>query len=343
MAILDVNLNKIRENLKEIRKCIGRHKKINFVVKANAYGMGMTVAKLVEPYVNSFSVFNPNEGEILRNLKVKKPILCFMASTFDDIEKCILKNLQMSVFTENIAYQIVQASKKLNKKAYVHIKINSGMNRFGVKTHKKFKDIENILKSNGVQIEGVFTHFHSKDDINCQAQVDEFNKIIGKNCTYFKHITFNQFTHKFMKNFAGIRSGINIVGDNLNSAISLKGRVINIQKVNPSEFLGYDFKVNQEKPIKVGIIDVGYGDVSIKKLTNCGYVFAKGKKYDIIGNIAMDVMFIKIDNDIKLFDEVEVIGNKPYNNPFFIADKMGTISYEVLTSISQRVERNYIK
>lgn len=348
---LEINLNNIEYNVKTV---INKYNNFDYyfgVVKADCYGHGVIEATeyIIKGGVNYLTVATLEEALEIRKKYKNIPILCFGVINNNDISKAIDNNVTITISSKEYLDHI--DIKRLSK-ATIHIKINTGMNRLGITTKEEFNKVYNILTTNNINIEGIYSHIHSSDNIN--ATIKQFNlfEIITSDIDLSKikiiHIQASDaITNYKKKNYInGCRLGIimygftNDIDMNLKSTFKLYSNIIQINNLNINDTVGYNSKYIAKQREKIAVVAIGYADGIIRKNTN-SYVYINNKPYKIIGNICMDMLFIKIDDNIKLFDKVEII--KDNNHIKKIAKNLDTIPYEILCSISKRVPKIYIK
>ena len=348
MAELRVLGNEFEKNVKIMQSAIGKDKSLMYVAKANCYGLS---PKVIIPRVNCMlkrvAVATLDEAHHVAMYCDKMKILCLLPQSVREMEESIVNGYTITVSSLREMDQVIRLSKLKGMVAKVELKIESGMNRFGMSTGECVEDILNLARMNRVVVQGAYTHLLSTDSAMCDQQVVRFLSIVG-NANVPCHLTFNEYTanslNRLPSKFTGYRSGIMSLGGVSNSlglsqCFKLTGRILSINNVNTAECVGYDFGYIAKKPMRIAVVDCGYGDISIRKLANKGKVLVNGKFCDIIGNICMDVLFCDVSKvNCDVFDEVEIINEKELSI-VNIAKQLDTIPYDVLTSISSRVRR----
>ena len=230
----------------------------------------------------------------------------------------------------------------------VHIKVNSGMNRLGISNLDEVLEVINLLDGK-VLIEGIYSHIY---DASCKEkyldQLKLFESIvIGCNYSFsIIHIAASDALVNYTKPYFvnGCRLGIIMYGFNdkleLLSTFKVVSEVIQINTLNKGDVVGYNgIYTASNDGERIAVIPIGYADGIIRKNTG-RYVYINDRKYRIIGNICMDMLFVKVDEDVKLFDKVEILRDNEHIND--VSCHLETIPYEVMCSISRRVERVYI-
>ncbi len=369
---VEINLDIFENNLKIIRKHIGDSVKLLAVVKADAYGHGaVQLAKICEENeVDHFAVACLKEGVELRNAGIKKPILVLSYIDYDDIDKIIQYDLIPTVYDFEFPNILNQHLKSINKISKVHIKLDTGMTRLGFDASSvsdTIAEIEKINNLSNIEIDGIFTHFADSDneDLNyCQRQQEIFSFVLEK--LEDKGI---KIPLKHTCNSAGViacrdkhldmvRCGIILYGyypevhlkdilPGIKPFLSWKAKISQVREVLYDTTVGYGRTKKVSKGTKLAAISVGYADGYRRSLSNNFYVLINGKKAPVVGRVCMDQIIVDITgiSDVKKGDDVILIG-KSYENEITaddMANKTGTISYEILCDIAKRVERVYIR
>lgn len=356
---LFLDLAALEHNYNYLRSKIAPETKFMAVVKAFAYGSDMVaVAKKMEKLgVDYFAVAYVNEGILLRDAGIKTPILVLhpLASNFDGIiDYC----LEPSLYSNHILSQFIEAARAKKQVDYpVHIKFNTGLNRLGF----NLGDIDTIVdKLNGnkaVKVTSVFSHLAASEDPKEQefslAQIDGFKKLSN---AFIQKLGYAPMRH--MLNTSGIvnypeaqfemvRSGIGLYGygndaqidPQLQPIATLKTIISQIHEIGADESVGYNRAFKSNGPIKTATLPIGHAD-GIGRPYGKGRasVLIHGKMAPIIGNVCMDMIMVDVTGiDCNEGDEVVVFG--PQKSAESFASGAGTISYEILTAISQRVKR----
>ncbi len=343
---LEINLNNIKYNVDKLIKRYNNYKYFFGVVKADSYGHhDIEVAKtIIKSGINYLAVATLDEALELRKEIKDTPILCLGIIDSKYIDLCIKNNITVTISNVDYIKEL-----KENNNLKIHIKINTGMNRLGVKTKYDFNEIIKIAKMKNFIIEGIYTHIYNannKDDTNKQFKLfEEITKDINLNEIPIIHITASEATEYYPKKeyVNGCRLGISMYGlvdyknIDFKNTFSLYSEVIQINEVE-NETVGYNGAYTANGKERIAVIPIGYADGIIRKNTG-RYVYINNKKYNIVGNICMDMLFVKVDESVKVHDKVEII--KDIEHIKYIANYLDTITYEVICSISKRVPRIY--
>lgn len=321
---------------KNINKLDIEKNKIMAVIKANAYGHGSKeiFKKLISLGISNFCVATLDEALELNEIDSEKDILILGPIEYGNYKYIENKNILVTISSfEEINYLI-----KHNLKNRIHLKLDTGMTRIGFSIKDKIK-IEEILKQNKLNIEGIFSHLSSvnNDDSYTLLQLEKFSSFT-ENMNIKKHVLSSSGYLKYKDSkyvYDYVRIGISLY-DNV---MSLYSRVCSIRKLEEDTYIGYEKTVKINKGEYIGVISIGYADGLKRCLSNKGYVVINEKKYKIVGNICMDMAMILIDETVNIGDEVEIFGKNL--SIFEISNLSSTIHYEILTSISHRVKRIY--
>ncbi len=355
----EINLKALSHNLDVVKKKTG-HKNILAVVKANAYGHGLIEVSnhLIKKGISKLGVAFTNEAITLRESGITTPILIFFDR--DNIDACFHYNLTPTVFDLNTAKKISAKAYKLNFQIPVHIKIDTGMGRIGFDISKALKEISQIACLQNIKLEGLMSHFSEaelKDKHFANLQLKNFLSLIKtlkqKNIT-FKYLHFANSaailsmpdTHLNM-----VRPGIMLYGYGstdksiLKPVMTLKSKIIYLKKVSAGTPISYDRTFITKRKSIIATIPFGYADGYNRKLSNNGEVLIHEKRGPVVGRVCMDTIMVDVTDipNVSYNSEVVLIGRqgKEQITADDIADKTGTIPYEVLTSIGQRIERVY--
>ncbi len=339
---LEVNLEKINNNIKEIKTYT--KKDVIPVIKANAYGTGICNIK---EFINKYKILavaNTYEGIKLRNNNYQGDILILNQPSIDDINNINKYNLVVGISS-------IEFLKKLKKKIRVHLEIETGMNRTGI----KLRDLDLFLNNKYLIIEGVYSHL-SCADFDKKYTKEQYN--IFKNAyNYLKDKVNLKYIH--LEASSGIinliddisnytRPGIIMYGYyktnkmKLEPALRLKTKITFIKEVDKNVSLGYSHGFITKKEMKVATIPIGYADGLSRSLSNKGYVIINNHKCKILGNICMDSTLVDVTNiKCNLNDDVYIFDNK-FIKLDDLAHNLNTISYEIISTINERVEREYL-
>ena len=365
-TVLEINLDNLVKNLNYYRGKLKKDTKMMVMVKAFAYGSGNYEVSnvLAFHHVDYLTVAYADEGVDLRNRGIKLPIMVMTpeTNTFDTI---ILNDLEPDIYSFRCLSQledaINQLDKPLDKPVGIHIKVDTGMHRLGFLPDDIDTLIECVKANPNLQIKSVFSHFATSDmpeeDAFVMHQIEMFELMSQKIVSAFpykivRHLLNTAGITRFTEyQYDMVRLGIGVYGvaicdedrGKLHNVMSLKTTIKQIKEYGPGETIGYGRHGKITKPSRIAVIPIGYADGLRRQLGNGKACFwVNGKPAPIIGNICMDLTMIDVtgidcheDDTAVLFDD---------NHPIeIIAEACDTIPYEIMTRISQRVKRIYVK
>lgn len=370
-AWAEVDLDAIGFNIRAIRSSVKSTTKIMGVVKADAYGHGcLEVAKaLIENGADSLGVAFIDEAEQLRKNGFTVPILILGHTPMPDLERVIKADVSATVYSLDIASELSMYAIKNNKKARLHIKIDTGMSRLGFlhNDSQTINDIRAIYSLPGVEVEGIFSHLacaDEQDEAYSIMQFERFMELVNKleklNINIpIKHISNSAATLRFPQmQLDLVRPGIIIyglypssiienLGVRLKPAMTLKAGVTRVERLAAGTRVSYGGIYTATSDILAATVPIGYADGYSRLLSGRSRIIAAGEYAPVIGRICMDqcIIDVSFDNNIKVDDEVVVFGKCgdkeiPVEE---LAELMGTINYEVLCVIGKRVPRAYIR
>lgn len=363
-AWAEINLNNIYDNLKEVKKNLKDNTKVCCVVKANAYGCGsVEVAKYLEDKdVDFFAVARVEEALELRKNNINLPILSLGYMDISMVEEAIEKDISITVYNLEYAKEVDEISEKLNKKAKIHIKIDTGMSRLGFLAEEAVKSIEQINKLKNIYIEGIFTHFAKADEEDKTAtliQLNKYKKVIDdlhklKIDIPIKHVANSAAIIDLDEDLYNmVRIGIVLYGyypsdevskeTKLKPCLKLKSTVTNVKVVNENVGISYGHTYKTKEKCKIVTISIGYAD-GFNRVQHNPKVYINGQILDIVGRICMDQCMAKapLSMDIEIGDEVTIMDNDIKEITVEEnAKRNETINYEVLCMINRRVSRVY--
>lgn len=361
---IEYNIEKMKENLPEDTKLI-------VVAKADCYGHGalQTTSLLsLKEYVWGFAVATLDEAIVLRRGGITKPILvlgCIFPEQWID---ALENNIRITVYTEELTKVLSDLAVKIGRKAYVHVKLDTGMGRIGFTPGKEGADkIEEISKLPNIVMEGLYTHFSKADEGDksyTMKQMEAYTwmkeELTGRGIT---------FSYYHCCNSAGIidlkgagqnlsRAGISTYGMypseevhkenvDLKPALELISHVAFVKWVDEGEMISYGGTYVTKKRTKIATIPVGYGDGYPRSLSNKGYMLIHGKKAPIIGRVCMDQCMVDVTEieDVKFGDEVVLVGRD--GDEYLSVETLSRLSdrfnYEFVCLMGKRIPREYIR
>lgn len=345
----EINLLNIKNNIKKI---INKYNKYDYyfgVVKADAYGHSdlKVVKEIILGGCNYLAVSSLDEAIRIRKHFRDIPILCLEPIDLKYVKKCNDFNITITISSKEYLLNLL----KINcSKLKIHLKIDTGMNRLGIKVNEECLEIYNMLINSNHFLEGIYTHiYHADNEELTLNQFKRFEEIISNIDIHnipIIHIANSEALarHPKLEFTNGTRLGIIMYGFtsdtslNLESTFSVISHVMEIKEVKKGETVGYNGIYKAIKDILIGIIPIGYADGIIRSNTG-RTIFINDKEYKIIGNICMDMLMVEIDDSVKVNDKVFVIKDIDHINR--IAKYTKTIPYEVICLISKRVSKKY--
>lgn len=360
-TVMEVNLNALVHNLNYFRSILKPGVKVLTLVKAFSYGSGsFEIANLLQFHrVDYLGVAFADEGVALREAGITVPIIVLNPS-FGTYELMIEYNLEPEIYNFTGLNEFVKVLDRSGVGSYpIHIKIDSGMHRLGFTDEEVDELIELLKKYPNLKVQSIFSHLAASEDDEeddfTLSQIDYFKKLsdkISQSIGYLpiRHILNSAGIERFSQaQFDMVRLGIGLYGVSstnqtmLQNVSTLKTQVIQVKHLKQGETVGYNRRGEVTKPSTIATIPIGYADGLDRKLGNGkGQFLLKGKLVPTIGNVSMDTCMLDVTGlDVSEGNEVVIFGNKP--TIFDIAKALGTIPYEVLTSISRRVKRIYFQ
>ncbi|MFQ6042843.1 MAG: alanine racemase, partial [Candidatus Poribacteria bacterium] len=368
----EVNLNAIQSNLNAIKSKVG-NRKIIAVVKANAYGHGaVPVAQAIAEQADMFAVATIEEAIELREAGITLPILNLYCILPDQAEAVLKYEITQTVCKLSVCEAISACARRMGGVAKVHVKVDTGMNRIGVHYSEAVTFLKQISTLPNLKVEGIFTHFSSADEADksyTHIQLKRFNNLwkpgpsgkgTGKN--YFERSDF--LIHAANSAaildlpaayFDAVRAGLILHGIypsdevsrsiSLKPALSLKTRIVHLKNVERGESISYNRRYTTTAPTKIATLSMGYADGYRTSLANVGEALIRGIRTPVVGTICMDKIMCDVGHipAVEIGDEVVLIGKQGDDEITVdeVAQKAGTISYDIFCGLGRRVERIY--
>jgi len=356
---LEINLSALTHNFNYIKSKLKPGVKLMGVVKAFAYGSDSNVIakKLEQLGIDYLAVAYASEGVALRYAGIKTSILVLHPQTVN-FEHIVTRCLEPNIYSPLMLQRFIAFAENNHLSDYpIHIKINTGMNRVGFTPQEALEIPESLKNTQAVKIKSIFSHLAASEDIQNRAFAEKQMNIFDKTSeALINSIGYQPLRHTL--NTSGIlnfpeaqydmvRSGIGLYGfgneanenKNLRPIATLKTIVSQIHQIKKGESVGYNFGFVAEKDMKTATLPLGHADgISRSYGKGKGVVFIHGKKAPMIGNICMDMLMVDItDIDCAEGDEVIVFSEEHTAEAF--AGSINSISYEIITAISQRIKR----
>lgn len=364
-TVLEINLDALTHNLSVYRSLLKPETKVMSMVKAFSYGSGsVEIARMLQYHNTDYlAVAYADEGKVLRRGGVDIPIVV-MNPEIRTFETLLIYQLEPEVYGFPLLNKLIDTLNHLengmnNIPLNIHVKLDTGMHRLGFLAEELDKLTGVLLENPVIRVASVFSHLAASDDPEHDAfsvsQINLFNQLCLQIETtlgypFLKHIANSAAISRFPDaHLDMVRPGIGLYGISADPKIqqllqhvsSLRSVVSQVKRIRKGNSIGYGRKAIAEEDIEIAIVPIGYADGLNRRLGNGrGKLMVKGKKVPILGNISMDMCAIDVSAlDVKEGDEVIVFGKEmPVSE---MAAELGTIPYEVLTSVSHRVKRVY--
>lgn len=367
-AWLEIDLDNLHFNYKEIRKLVRDTADIMAVVKADAYGHGAAaiVRELMALGVKRFGIAHLSEAIHIKNHSPHAQVLV-MGYTPDYLaEVAINRGVRLTVYLEDQADHFAKVAKELDKDAVVHLKIETGMNRLGfLPDEKTLQAVERIKEMDNIIIEGMFTHFPAADDDHgyterSMAKFREFCRMLYEKDIDIpvKHVSNSAAIMNFPQyGLDMVRAGIILYGIYpypqakretlpLKPCISLKAQISHVKTIEKGDKVSYGLTFEASTRTQVATVPVGYADGWSRDLSNKGYALVNGRRVSIIGRICMDQLMLDVTGmDVKRGDEAVLMGSQGEEEITIeeIASQIGQIPASVLCMLTKRLPRVYVK
>lgn len=373
----EVNLDTIRSNMEHMKENLSPSTQMIAVIKADGYGHGaIPIAHELEnlDYLYGFAVATAEEAFQLRRDNIRKPILILGYTFPSAYEQLVLQDIRMSVFRYDTLTEITKAvcrlrEKGIEAKAKIHIKVDTGMSRIGIKPDAEgVAFVKTAFASEGLEVEGIFTHFARADEADktfAKGQLDTFRMFLEK----IKEQTGKEIAVKHCANSAAIlelpdanmdvvRAGISLYGlwpssqvrkdiVSLKPVLSLYSTIIFVKEIDAGTAVSYGGTYTAATRMRIATIPIGYGDGYPRELSNKGYVLIHGKKAPILGRICMDQFMVDVTAipEAKQGDRVTLIGCDKEEGISIeqLEELSGRFHYELACNLGKRIPRIYTK
>ncbi|MDD2890464.1 MAG: alanine racemase [bacterium] len=364
-----VDLDKLRKNLSKISAKLpksGKPLKILAVVKANAYGHGAKEIANTFKFEKEIVLGVASVEEACELEKLGLPIVILSPVDSISVSKIIESGFIPTVSDLSFAKFIAKEAHKKNKKVKIHIEVDTGMIRTGIPWKNSVSIINEIIKLKDLRVDGIFTHFTEPDNLKSEFTSTQLKRFISvmkglekkKINIPLVHTASSAAILNFPDSYFNmIRPGILMYGlypsEGCNKSVcvepilSFYTRICQINEIPANTGVSYSRTYKSKGRRKIATLLVGYGDGYPRSLSNKGIVIVKGKRAKIVGNVCMDLIMIDVTDipNVKIGDKVTLIGKdgKQEITANEIAELAGTINYEIITRMSPRVPRVYIK
>lgn len=365
----EVDLNALADNLRVIREHVGREQNVMAAVKADAYGHGAVpcARRLEAEGVDWFGVALPEEGIELRAAGITRPILCLGGFWEGQQNACLQQNLTPVVYRLDMIESLDRAARDAGGGADVHVKIDTGMGRLGVRSDDVAQFCEALSRFQHIRVDGLMTHLAAADDPAqdfTKAQLERFELAVkmfrerGFSPSYI-HAANSAAAFAYPQAKGNmVRPGGTLYGFSrdvlppqiesplLRPVMSLRSRIMLLKNVSKGEKLGYGYSFETRRESLIATIPIGYADGYRRALSSHGRVIVRGKFAPVVGRVSMDLTLIDVTDVpvVSLDDRVTLLGGDGNLSITAeeVAETAGTISYEITCGISARVPRVYV-
>jgi alanine racemase len=365
-AWIEIDLGKLRRNLQLIRRDLPAAAQLMAVVKDDAYGHGaLEVARVaLEEGAWGLGLSTLEEAMALRQDGIPAPLLLLGERQEPELEWCVAHDLTVCVNELHTVRALAQTAARFNKRVPVHLKINTGMSRYGVRWDEALPLVEQILSEKSLLLEGVMTHFAQSDETDkgfATLQLSRFNEILRaleelKIPVKLRHTCnsggFLDLPHAHLDM---VRTGILMYGifpsqvcrriPGIEPVMSVKAKIAAIQKLKPGEVVGYGMRYKAQDERRIAVLPIGYGD-GFPRVRNEGYALIHGKRAPLVGGIAMDALMVDITDipQAQMWDEAVLMGRQGDEEITArdIAKLKNSVTYDVLTGWRLRMRRKNV-
>ncbi len=356
-TVLEVNLDNFNYNINQIRKFLNPETEIMPVIKAEGYGTHINTRLDIINNFDIVAVAIVDEGVELRKLGYKRDIFVLNQPYARELNKIVENNLIVGICSKEFLEEV----KKKDSKIRVHIEIETGMGRTGIDLSNLDNFIEKLKENPNIEVEGVYSHLSSADDDfeYTRMQLENFEKAVEKvkesfNIKYVHILASNGIINFKEYQYNLVRPGIIMYGYesgngikekiNLKPVTTLKSKITFLKEVEKETSISYGRRFITKRKSKIATVPVGYADGLRRVLSNVGDVVINNKKVPIIGSVCMDSFMVDVTDidNVKVGDDVYIWDNKLITLED-IAKKCDTINYEILSTISKRVPREFVE
>ena len=365
-AWTEIDLGKLRRNLQLIRRDLPAHVNLMAVVKDEAYGHGaLDVARIaLEEGAWGFGLSTLEEAMTLRDEGITAPLLLLGERQEAELPWCVEHDLTVCVNEPHTIRKLARVATAAGKRVPVHVKVHTGMSRYGVRWDETLALIELICSEKSLQLEGVMSHFSQSDETDktfANLQMSRFNEVLhglagrGIKVKYRHLCNSGGFLDLPQAHLDMVRVGILLYGvfpssvcrriPGIEPVMSVKAKIASIQKLKPGEVVGYGMRYTAPSERRIAVLPIGYGD-GFPRVRNQGGALIHGKRAPLIGGIAMDALMVDITDipEAQMWDEAVIMGRQG-NEEITVHDMAklkNSVSYDVLTGWRLRLRRKNV-
>jgi alanine racemase len=369
----EIDLNQLASNFKQVKQRVGTTARIMAIVKANAYGHGALecARRLAAEGADWFGVALPEEAIQLRDAGIAQPVLCLAGFWPGQAAACIQHRLTPVIYRVDMLEALNQVATEAGVIADVHVKVDTGMGRLGVRFDQLNDLVEALDRFKNVRVDGLMTHLAAADDAACKPltldQIHRFDEAV----TVFREHGYRP-THLHLANSAGVyghreswgnmvRPGgvlyglwrdvlpLSVSNPQLSSVMSLYTRIIMLKWVPSGETIGYGCTFEASRRSLIATLPIGYHDGYMRGFSNRAHVIVRGVFAPVVGRVSMDLTLVDVTDvaGVQLHDEVTLLGwDRRHPDLRIRAEDLaripGTLSYEVTCGVGDRVPRIYL-
>ncbi|EEF58949.1 alanine racemase [Pedosphaera parvula] len=365
-AWIEIDLKQLRRNYEVINREKTKGLKLLLVVKDEAYGHGgLKVAKAaLEAGVEFLSLSNLDEAMALRGGGIDTRILLLGERQDEELPWCVAQNLTCCVDSQEVVLKLGKLAEKVGRPVPVHLKINTGMNRYGVRWTEALALVEFILSTKSLQFEGVLSHFAMSDELDktfANLQLERFKMVLAELADKSIHVKYRHicnsggFLDLPQAHFDMVRIGLLQYGvypsqvcrriPGIAPVMSVKARIAAFQNIEAEDVVGYGMRYKAPSPRRIGVIPIGYGD-GYPRIRNEGYVLIRGRRAPLVGGVAMDAIMVDVTDvpEAQLWEEIVLMGRQGDEeiSVHDVARWKNSVSYDILTGWRARLPRIYL-
>lgn len=365
-AWVEVDLAQLARNWALIRREVPPPVSLMFVAKDNAYGLGAVEAARValQGPADSLAVFTLGEAEELREAGLSAPILLLGERLADEVAEVLELDLEPCVGSLAMAEAFSRAGLERQRPVPVHLKINTGMNRFGFTWREAGNWVQRLRELPGLEFRGALSHFAQSDELDkgfARTQSARFEAVLGSLAAegirprWIHHCNSGGVLDLPDAHFNRVRVGLLAQGvypsevcrriEGIAPVLSLKARITAIQELEPGDTVGYGMRWRAERPCRIGVLSIGYGD-GYPRLRNQGQVLLHGRRVPLVGGVTMDALMIDLSSvpEARIGDEAVLLGGQGDERITVqeLAALRGTVTYDLLAGLRGRLPRRFV-
>jgi alanine racemase len=364
-AWVEVDLDQFARNWRLLRREVPSDVSLMFVAKDNAYGLGAVEASRValSHHADSLAVFTLGEAQELRDAGITAPILLLGERLEEEVPHVLDLDLEPCVGSVELAEAFARAGSVRGRPVPVHLKVNTGMNRFGLPWRTAAAWTHRITGLAGLEFRGALSHFAQSDELDkgfARTQSGRFEAVlqglaaVGIRPRWIHHCNSGGVLDLPEAHFNRVRVGLLAQGvypsevcrriDGIAPVLSLRARLTAIQPLAAGDTVGYGMRWRADGPCRIGVLSIGYGD-GYPRLRNQGHVLLHGRRVPLVGGVTMDALMVDLSGvpEARIGDEAVLIGRQGAEclTVQELAGLRGTVTYDVLAGLRERLPRVY--